>query len=138
MSSLSRKIFGNKQIFFPSVIYKVVRSNLPPNQVAFRVPPKTNKLDIKDYLSHVYKIDVVNVRTVNYEGKMKMDPRIGRRVRDKDWKKTIVTMATDFEYPKKPNLDDFGKETHQQQVTLRARKLKGWRLRTPREAPKSE
>ncbi|ORX99157.1 hypothetical protein K493DRAFT_313311 [Basidiobolus meristosporus CBS 931.73] len=138
MSNISRKIFGNKQIFFPSVIFKVVRSNLPPNQVAFRVPPKVNKLDIKDYLSHVYKLDVVNVRTVNYEGKMKMDARIGRRVRDKDWKKAIVTIGTDFEYPAKPNLDDFGKETHQEQVTHRARKLKGWRMRAPRVAPKSE
>ncbi|RIB22954.1 hypothetical protein C2G38_2292990 [Gigaspora rosea] len=48
---------GFKKIYFSNIIFRLICTpTLPSNQVAFRVPPDINKLDIHDYLFHVYKL----------------------------------------------------------------------------------
>jgi len=61
------------------------------NQYVFRVSPKANKLDIKRTIEQLFKKTVLDVRTANYDGKIKRErgPVYGRRPA---WKKAIVTL----------------------------------------------
>merc|ERR1712216_913213 len=59
----------------------------------FRVPPSMKKPEIKEYLSSIYGMDVVKVRTANVEGKKKrtqVRPGIPIYYKEADWKKAIV------------------------------------------------
>ncbi|RKP06604.1 hypothetical protein THASP1DRAFT_31579 [Thamnocephalis sphaerospora] len=104
---------GSKKVYFPSTIMKIVRSSLPPNQVAFRVEPKVNKLDR---------------RITSTSGRQ-------TKARDPAWKKVIVTLEEEFRYPAAPNVKrDFGgDESAAQEKRMRAR-LRGWKVREPRVA----
>ncbi|KAJ3219273.1 hypothetical protein HDU67_001892 [Dinochytrium kinnereticum] len=85
-------------LFFPNITLKLVRSSLPPHQAVFRVPPSLNKLDITSLLTSLYGIDIVDVRTMNYLGRTHRDRR-GRPSQSAAFKKVIVTMKEDFNFP---------------------------------------
>lgn len=75
----------------PVVTEKLARHAEAGNVVVFRVRPDANKIEIKNAVESIWKVDVEAVRTINYEGKMKRMGRFaGRRAR---WKKAIVTLA---------------------------------------------
>ncbi|MGC8879026.1 MAG: 50S ribosomal protein L23 [Anaerolineae bacterium] len=62
------------------------------NQYVFEVDPRANKVQIREAVEQVFKVNVAKVRIVN------MPPRFGRwgrkRVkRSTAWKKAIVTVA---------------------------------------------
>ncbi len=62
------------------------------NQYVFEVDVRSNKVQIREAVQHIFKVDVMKVRVVN------MGPRFGRwgrkRVkRSAAWKKAIVTVA---------------------------------------------
>lgn len=62
------------------------------NQYVFKVSPDANKGQIRDTIQHLFKVDVENVRTANYQGKLRrlaMGRPQGRRTA---WKKAIVTL----------------------------------------------
>ena len=60
------------------------------NQVVFEVDKKANKIEIKKAVEKLFKVNVINVHTVNMRGKKK---RLGRSEGKKpDWKKAIVTL----------------------------------------------
>lgn len=40
-----------------------------PNQVQFVVSPEMTRLDVKNYLEQIYKVPVMDVRTVNVMGR---------------------------------------------------------------------
>ena len=63
------------------------------DKAVFKVPPKMNKFDIKEYLSSVYQLPVKKVNTANYDGKLKLGSRQfrGKYFRTKSWKKAYVT-----------------------------------------------
>ena len=42
-----------------------------PTQAVFRVAPKMNKLEIREYLTAIYNLPVQKVMTANYMGKKK-------------------------------------------------------------------
>ncbi|KAG9304258.1 hypothetical protein G9A89_019820 [Geosiphon pyriformis] len=123
---------GVTKIFLPNIVFKMVRDdNLPPNRVAFRIPPRLNKLDIRDYLWNIYKVEVVDVRTMVYATrpgkKLPGRPRIQHRGR---FKKAIVTLKSDFHYP--PPIESFEFASREEQVERRAlvfRRLAGWKSR---------
>ncbi|CAG8453831.1 12050_t:CDS:1 [Acaulospora morrowiae] len=127
---------GLKKIYFPNIIFRLVRApNLASNQVAFRVPPKVNKLDIRDYLTHIYQVKVVDVRTMNYAAKRPVRKKSGviRGHYHSRYKKAIVTLCEDFVYPPEPDrlyLDEF--EDKAEMVRLYTRKLAGWKSRPQR------
>ncbi|KAI8052351.1 ribosomal protein L23/L15e core domain-containing protein, partial [Syncephalis plumigaleata] len=106
--------FGGKRVYFPNLIFTFVRSNLPPNQAVFRVEPHVNKLDVRDYLWHLYGVRVLDVRTTVFLGKERSKitkSGIARVKRDPSWKKVIVTLEDEFYFPEPPNIDrDFGGE----------------------------
>ena len=68
-----------------------------PNEAVFKVSSMLNKLDIKQYLEKIYGLDVLKVNTMNYLGKVK---RVGRSsFRRSGWKKAIVTLDHEWQYP---------------------------------------
>ena len=60
------------------------------NQLAFEVDRRANKIEIKKAVEKIFKVQVENVRTMNYQGKRK---RLGRTMgRRPHWKKAVVTL----------------------------------------------
>jgi large subunit ribosomal protein L23 len=61
------------------------------NKYHFEVDRRANKIEIGRAVEKLFKVKVVNVRTMNMLGKKK---RVGRVLgRKRDWKKAIVTLA---------------------------------------------
>lgn len=54
--------------YFPNLIFTLVRSARArrPNEFVFRVPAFVNKFDIHQYLSKLYGLDIVDIRTTNF------------------------------------------------------------------------
>ncbi len=60
------------------------------NQLAFEVDRRANKIEIKNAVEKIFKVQVEDVRTMNYQGKRK---RLGRTMgRRSHWKKAVVTL----------------------------------------------
>jgi large subunit ribosomal protein L23 len=63
------------------------------NQFTFEVHPDANKIEIKRAVESIFKVKVLDVRTMNMHGKVK---RLGRSMgRRPDWKRAVVTLAKD-------------------------------------------
>ena len=61
------------------------------NRYAFEVAVKANKQEIKDAVQRLFKVKVLNVRTMVMHGKVK---RVGRfETKRANWKKALVTLA---------------------------------------------
>jgi len=81
-------------------IYRVVRRALltekssqlrTQNKYLFEVDRRAGKSEIKQAVEELFKVEVVEVRTMNVSGKLK---RLGRFAGKRpDWKKAIVTLA---------------------------------------------
>jgi ribosomal protein L23 len=120
---------GKKLVYFPNIVFTMIRTQLPPNQVAFKVPIHLSKLDIQDYLTNIYKVKPVDVRTMLYQGKIKREPGTNSRYRDASYKKAIVTLDHEFVYPEPPKMEDFNAALEESQKNLMKRKVRGWRIR---------
>jgi large subunit ribosomal protein L23 len=60
------------------------------NQLVFEVDRRANKIEIKKAVEKIFKVQVTDVCTMNYQGKPK---RMGRFVgRRPHWKKAVVTL----------------------------------------------
>ena len=63
------------------------------NKVTFEVHPDANKQEIKAAVEKIFKVRVLNVRSMNQRGKIK---RVGRfQGKRRNWKKAIVTLGPD-------------------------------------------
>ena len=81
-------------------VYRVVRRALltekssafrEQNKYVFEVDRRAGKSEIKRAVEELFKVDVVEVRTMNVRGKIK---RMGRfEGKRPDWKKAVVTLA---------------------------------------------
>jgi large subunit ribosomal protein L23 len=61
------------------------------NQITLKVDKRANKIEIKSAVEKIFKKRVLDVNTINIEGKKR---RMGRNIGKKiDWKKAIVTLA---------------------------------------------
>ncbi|KAJ1926260.1 mitochondrial 54S ribosomal protein YmL41 [Tieghemiomyces parasiticus] len=95
--------FGRQVVYFPEHIFRLVRTKrLESNQAAFKVPIRVNKLDIRDYLTHLYGVSVRDVRTVIYPGSHKYSQQERRWIRIPRVKKAIVTFDGSFQFPEPP------------------------------------
>jgi len=65
-----------------------------PNRYAFRVVPSANKVDIKNAVEQMYKVNVVSVNTMNYSGKSKSRYTKAGMINGKTpaFKKAVVTL----------------------------------------------
>jgi large subunit ribosomal protein L23 len=60
------------------------------NQLTFEVDRRANKIEVKKAVERIFKVQVEDVRTMNYQGKRK---RLGRgEGRRRHWKKAVVTL----------------------------------------------
>jgi large subunit ribosomal protein L23 len=60
------------------------------NKLVFEVDRRANKIEIKAAVEQIFKVDVLDVTTMNVGGKKK---RVGRFfTRRSDWKKAMVTI----------------------------------------------
>ena len=75
----------------PHITEKANLQKTETNQVSFKVHKKANKIEIRQAVETLFKIDVLEVRTMNVKGKKR---RVGRNVgRKSHWKKAIVKLA---------------------------------------------
>jgi len=61
------------------------------NGYTFLVAPTANKAQIKGAIQELFKVTVLDVRTMTRHGKTKGSR--GRRFRRPDWKRAVVTLA---------------------------------------------
>lgn len=74
----------------PLLTEKGTRLKEEGNQYLFRVAKTANKVEIKQAIEQLFKVTVLEVRTVRLRGKVK---RLGRfQGRRPDWKKAIATL----------------------------------------------
>jgi large subunit ribosomal protein L23 len=60
------------------------------NKLFFEVDRRANKIEIKQAVEQVFRVDVLQVQTMNVKGKTK---RVGRHFTKRpDWKKAVVTI----------------------------------------------
>ena len=65
-----------------------------PNRYAFRVSPSANKLQIKEAIQQMYGVQVLDVNTMNYDGKRKSRYTKAGLLKGKAaaFKKAVVTL----------------------------------------------
>ena len=74
----------------PLLTEKGTRLKEEANQYLFRVNKRANKVEIKRAIEELFKVTVVDVRTLPVQGKAK---RLGRfQGKLPDWKKAIATL----------------------------------------------
>jgi large subunit ribosomal protein L23 len=60
------------------------------NKLFFEVDRRANKIEIKEAVEKIFKVDVLDVATMSMKGKLK---RAGRHfTQSPDWKKAVVTI----------------------------------------------
>ena len=80
-----------KVLLGPHVSEKSAMSAEAGNQVVFEVLPTATKLEIKHAVEKLFKVEVVDVRTVNMKGKVKRN-RFGLSKKP-NWKKAYVSLV---------------------------------------------
>lgn len=80
-----------KVLLGPHVSEKSAMSAETGNQVVFKVLPTATKLEIKHAVEKLFKVEVVDVRTVNMKGKVKRN-RFGLSKKP-NWKKAYVSLV---------------------------------------------
>lgn len=74
----------------PLVTEKSTREKEAYNKLYFEVDRRANKIEIREAVERIFKVNVLDVATMNMKGKRK---RVGRFFTKKpDWKKAIVTI----------------------------------------------
>lgn len=74
----------------PIITEKITNLQETLRQYAFEVDTDANKIEIMKEVEKRFDVNVIQVRTMNYKGKLKKMGRfIGRR---SSWKKAIVTL----------------------------------------------
>ena len=77
-------------IIRPLITEKTTQQKDDYHQYVFEVHRDANKIEIKSAVEQLFKVRVLNVRTINVLGKVK---RLGRKYGKRpDWKKAIVTL----------------------------------------------
>ncbi|KAM3160470.1 54S ribosomal protein L41 [Lachancea thermotolerans] len=95
---------GGTPVFFPKARVVLLRPNAKhtPFQAKFIVPKSFNKLDLRDYLFHVYGLRAMNVTTQLLHGKYTRVNQVMPRYRSAQIKKMTIDMAEPFVWPAEP------------------------------------
>ena len=89
------------KVYFPNFVFTLIRSGKrrDPNQAIFRVPSILTKIDITQYLSKIYNLNVTDVHTVNFVARESK----ARRRYYPAYKNAIVTYnGPTFSFPPAP------------------------------------
>ncbi|KAI1307983.1 putative 39S ribosomal protein L23, mitochondrial [Halotydeus destructor] len=99
-----RFVKGNPQlrIFLPDFYLKLVRpkGEVPANRVCFKTDMRMTETDIKNYLTKIYNIPVVEVRS-EVRTKLGKEPGTGEPIKEEDYRLAHVTLpaGTKFTFP---------------------------------------
>lgn len=99
-SNLAHFPIGGKEVYFPWAPITLLRpsAKMTPYQAQFMVPRNFNKLDLRDYLWHVYGLRALGITT---QIKWSKWVRTGmQRIRTPQFKKMIIEMEEPFLWPK--------------------------------------
>lgn len=92
---------GGKEVYFPQAKITLLRPSAKhtPYQAKFIVPRNFNKLDLRDYLYHVYGLRALNVTTQLLWGKWQREQPGRPRYRNPQIKKMTIEMPDPFIWP---------------------------------------
>ncbi|KAI1822793.1 hypothetical protein F4861DRAFT_540613 [Xylaria intraflava] len=95
---------GTKKVFLPphTITFLAPKKNQPPTFARFIVPLTFNKLDMRDYLLHAYKVPVIAVRSLIQQRPIKTAKVGGRIYRPPPIKNMIVELTKPFVWPQRP------------------------------------
>ena len=79
-------------IIRPIITEKSREAMVNEGKYTFEVSKKATKIDVKYAVEKLFDVKVVDVKTMNIKGKLR---RRGHTGRTSDWKKAIVTIATE-------------------------------------------
>tara|TARA_B100000470_G_C19583964_1_gene299098 strand:+ start:312 stop:605 length:294 start_codon:yes stop_codon:yes gene_type:complete len=83
------KIYLYDKIISPIVTEK--STNLSElNKIVFKVPTRSNKINLKKNIEKIFKVNVVKVNIINKKPRIKLTR--GRKVKMKGYKKAIITL----------------------------------------------
>jgi len=102
---------GKRKIYLPSFVIALKRNErLEPYHAVFEVPLNFSKLDLRDYLFHLYGVEVLAIRSSVLPGKLQRKYRIragpgiqvrrGPMIRTRARKKMIVQLVKPFRFPR--------------------------------------
>ncbi len=85
-------MLANEQIIIKPIITEKTSLMKAENMYVFSVHPAATKIDVKRAVKQLFKVEPVEVNTVNVKGKSR---RIGAKIGTKsDWKKAYVKIKT--------------------------------------------
>ena len=98
---------GQKRVYLPNIVISLRRNpKLEPYFAVFDVPLNLSKLDLRDYLWHLYGVKSLSIRSSILPGRLKrrdkvpnQPRRVGPMRRTQARKKMIVQLAEPFYYP---------------------------------------
>lgn len=95
---------GGQQLYFPKARVILLRPNAKhtPYQAKFIVPKSFNKLDLRDYLFHIYGLRALNVTTQLLHARYTRTTPVTPRYRGPQVKKMTIDMAEPFIWPAEP------------------------------------
>ncbi|CAK1358018.1 54S ribosomal protein L41, mitochondrial [Cercospora beticola] len=101
---------GAKELFIPDVSIALLRTpGLPANNAKFHVPLWFSKLDLRDYLFHVYGVEILSVRSYVKQSRVQsgrpglIRPAFKRWHRPRATKFMTVELARPFVWPEEPD-----------------------------------
>ena len=105
---------GRKKVYLPNFVITLKRNpKLEPYHAVFEVPLNLSKLDLRDYLWHLYEVKTLSIRSSVLPGVLRrkykvpdQPRRIGPVRRTKARKKMIVQLAKPFRYPAELNKEE--------------------------------
>ncbi|KAH3679596.1 hypothetical protein WICMUC_000828 [Wickerhamomyces mucosus] len=95
---------GGKKLYFPTARVILLRPNAKhtPYQAKFIVPKSFNRMDLRDYLYHVYGLRAFNITTQLQHSKFTRDGNAIARYRTGQIKKMTIEMVEPFIWPQEP------------------------------------
>ncbi|RLV92718.1 54S ribosomal protein L41 mitochondrial [Spathaspora sp. JA1] len=112
---------GKKKVYFPKGRICLLRPNAKhtPYQAKFLVPKSMNRLDLRDYLWHVYGLRALNVTVQLLHSKWQRGQHDHGRHRGPQLKKMTVDMEEPFIWPEVPEkIVKYGEEQRDVQLEL--------------------
>lgn len=110
---------GEKKVYLPKARVCLLRPNAKhtPYQAKFLVPRNFNKMDLRDYLWHVYGLRALNVTVQLLHAKFTRGPDDHARYRGPQFKKMTIDMEEPFIWPELPSsIVEKAKQTYNDQI----------------------
>lgn len=111
---------GEKQVYLPKARIALLRPSAKhtPYQAKFLVPRNFNKLDLRDYLWHVYGLRALNVTVQLLHAKFERGMNDLGRYRGPQYKKMTIDMEEPFIWPELPAEAEGFKENLEAQTEI--------------------